>query len=118
MVFGSRGSEVGHVFNVVNQGGVVRFLDGQTGRQGLLADETQGEGGHGIGQGRWTVNVPSRLPLTQCAEHPEGEASAGNPHGCWVSGESAPICTKSTISPGCRFPCPRSRKPAPANDAS
>lgn len=32
IVFGSRGSEVGHVFNVVNQKGVVRFLDGQTGK--------------------------------------------------------------------------------------
>jgi hypothetical protein len=32
IVFGSRGTEVGHVFNVVNQGGVVRFLDGQTGK--------------------------------------------------------------------------------------
>jgi len=31
IVFGSRGSEVGHVFNVVNQSGTVRFLDGQTG---------------------------------------------------------------------------------------
>lgn len=32
IVFGSRGSgEVGHVFNVANQNGVVRFLDGQTG---------------------------------------------------------------------------------------
>jgi hypothetical protein len=33
IVFGSRGpNEVGHVFNVVNQNGVVRFLDGQTGQ--------------------------------------------------------------------------------------
>lgn len=32
IVFGSRGSEVGHVFNVVNQKGVIRFLDGQTGK--------------------------------------------------------------------------------------
>ncbi|TAG46818.1 MAG: hypothetical protein EAZ30_11500 [Betaproteobacteria bacterium] len=32
IVFGSRGAgEVGHVFNVVNQGGAVRFLDGQIG---------------------------------------------------------------------------------------
>jgi len=31
VVFGSRGSEVGHVFNAVNQGGTVRFLDGQIG---------------------------------------------------------------------------------------
>ena len=31
IVFGSRGSEVGHVFNAVNQNGVIRFLDGQTG---------------------------------------------------------------------------------------
>lgn len=31
VVFGSRGSDVGHVFNAVNQGGTVRFLDGQTG---------------------------------------------------------------------------------------
>jgi filamentous hemagglutinin len=33
IVFGSRGpNEAGHVFNVVNQNGVVRFLDGQTGQ--------------------------------------------------------------------------------------
>jgi filamentous hemagglutinin len=32
IVFGSRGpSDAGHVFNVVNQNGKVRFLDGQTG---------------------------------------------------------------------------------------
>jgi filamentous hemagglutinin len=36
IVFGSRGSEVGHVFNVVNQNGVVRFLDGQTGTAASL----------------------------------------------------------------------------------
>lgn len=36
IVFGSRGNEVGHVFNVVNQNGVVRFLDGQTGRAATL----------------------------------------------------------------------------------
>ena len=39
IVFGSRGEgEVGHVFNVVNQNGTIRFLDGQTGR----AAETAG----------------------------------------------------------------------------
>ena len=33
IVFDSRGpGEVGHIFNVVNQDGVIRFLDGQTGR--------------------------------------------------------------------------------------
>ncbi len=32
IIFGSRGpGQVGHVFNGVNQAGVVRFLDGQTG---------------------------------------------------------------------------------------
>jgi filamentous hemagglutinin len=31
IVFGTRGSGIGHFFNVVNQGGVVRFLDGQAG---------------------------------------------------------------------------------------
>ena len=31
VVFGSRGTETGHFFNVVNQNGTVRFLDGQTG---------------------------------------------------------------------------------------
>ncbi|MBL0419251.1 hemagglutinin repeat-containing protein [Ramlibacter sp. AW1] len=37
IVFGSRGNgEVGHVFNVVNQNGIVRFLDGQTGRAASL----------------------------------------------------------------------------------
>lgn len=33
IVFGSRGQgQVGHVFNVVNQKGVIRFLDGQIGK--------------------------------------------------------------------------------------
>jgi len=36
IVFGSRGEEVGHVFNIVNQNGVVRFLDGQTARAASL----------------------------------------------------------------------------------
>ncbi|MFW5443462.1 MAG: toxin glutamine deamidase domain-containing protein [Methylococcaceae bacterium] len=32
IVFGSRGSQTGHVFNVVNQKGTIRFLVGQTGK--------------------------------------------------------------------------------------
>jgi len=37
IVYGSRGSDqVGHVFNVVNQNGTIRFLDGQTGRAAAL----------------------------------------------------------------------------------
>ncbi|OEZ51824.1 tRNA nuclease WapA precursor [Duganella sp. HH105] len=36
IVFGSRGQEVGHVFNVVNQNGVIRYLDGQTGKAAVL----------------------------------------------------------------------------------
>lgn len=32
IVYGERGGGTGHVFNVVNQNGVIRFLDGQTGR--------------------------------------------------------------------------------------
>lgn len=37
IVFGSRGGgEPGHVFNAVNQNGVIRFLDGQTGRAASL----------------------------------------------------------------------------------
>jgi hypothetical protein len=32
IVFGARGSDPGHVFNAVNQGGVVRFIDFQNGR--------------------------------------------------------------------------------------
>lgn len=32
IVYGSRSGGVGHVFNAVNQNGVVRFLDGQTGK--------------------------------------------------------------------------------------
>ena len=32
IVFGARGERPGHVFNVVNQNGTVRFLDGQTGK--------------------------------------------------------------------------------------
>ncbi|WP_181405178.1 toxin glutamine deamidase domain-containing protein [Aestuariibacter sp. GS-14] len=36
IVFGSRGNQVGHVFNVVNQKGTIRFLDGQTGKAATL----------------------------------------------------------------------------------
>ncbi|HID7867701.1 TPA: DUF637 domain-containing protein, partial [Pseudomonas aeruginosa] len=39
IVFGSYGpGQPGHVFNVVNQNGVVRFLDGQTGKPANLGD--------------------------------------------------------------------------------
>jgi hypothetical protein len=31
IVYGSRADTYGHVFNGVNQGGVIRFLDGQSG---------------------------------------------------------------------------------------
>ena len=32
-VYGAHpGNQLGHVFNVVNQGGVIRYVDGQTGR--------------------------------------------------------------------------------------
>ncbi len=41
IVFGVRDNGVGHVFNVVNQKGVVRFLDGQTGRAAALDGYTQ-----------------------------------------------------------------------------
>ncbi|MFJ2285200.1 toxin glutamine deamidase domain-containing protein [Pseudomonas iridis] len=39
IVFGSYGAgQPGHVFNVVNQNGVVRFLDGQTGKPANLSN--------------------------------------------------------------------------------
>ncbi|WP_418910521.1 toxin glutamine deamidase domain-containing protein [Achromobacter xylosoxidans] len=39
IVFGSYGlGQPGHVLNVVNQNGVVRFLDGQTGKPASLGD--------------------------------------------------------------------------------
>ena len=31
IIWGTRGTDPGHVFNVVNQGGTIRFLDGQIG---------------------------------------------------------------------------------------
>lgn len=41
IVFGARGlGELGHVFNGVNQGGTIRFLDGQSG--GLATFQGQG----------------------------------------------------------------------------
>lgn len=41
IVFGSRGpGETGHMFNVVNQNGTVRFLDGQTGKPADLGGYT------------------------------------------------------------------------------
>ncbi|WP_218938879.1 toxin glutamine deamidase domain-containing protein [Pseudomonas sp. ICMP22404] len=39
IVFGSYGpGQPGHVFNVINQNGTVRFLDGQTGRSANLSN--------------------------------------------------------------------------------
>ncbi|WP_415873997.1 hypothetical protein [Burkholderia ubonensis] len=37
-MFGARGDEVGHFSNVVNQGGTIRFRDGQTGKPINLSD--------------------------------------------------------------------------------
>jgi hypothetical protein len=42
IVFGSRGSGPGHVFNVVNQRGTVRFLDGQSGTAANVGDGFNG----------------------------------------------------------------------------
>jgi len=36
-------------------------------------------------------------------------ATAVNPHGYWVSGESAPICTKSTATPANTLPLSRTQ---------
>lgn len=41
IVFGSKGANAGHVFNVVNQGGTVRFIDVQAGT-GASFDGYQG----------------------------------------------------------------------------
>lgn len=41
IVFGSRGANAGHVFNVINQGGAVRFIDFQSGT-GASFDGYQG----------------------------------------------------------------------------
>lgn len=32
-MFGSRGADVGHVFNAANQRGTIRFIDFQSGRE-------------------------------------------------------------------------------------
>ena len=37
IVYGSRSGGVGHVFNAVNQHGIVRFLDGQTGKAAVVS---------------------------------------------------------------------------------
>jgi hypothetical protein len=37
IVYGERAGGIGHLFNVVNQGGVVRYLDGQTGQVASFA---------------------------------------------------------------------------------
>lgn len=42
IVFGSRAGKPGHFFNVVNQNGTVRFLDGQSGGSADLADGFNG----------------------------------------------------------------------------
>jgi filamentous hemagglutinin len=39
IVFGVREGKPGHVFNVVNQNGTIRFLDGQTGKAAVFADD-------------------------------------------------------------------------------
>lgn len=36
IVWGTRGAAEGHAFNVVNQGGVIRFLDAQRGGAAVL----------------------------------------------------------------------------------
>lgn len=36
IVFGSRGADPGHVWNAVNQGGTIRFIDFQSGRAASL----------------------------------------------------------------------------------
>jgi hypothetical protein len=36
IIFGARQGSIGHVFNAVNQAGVIRFLDGQTGTVATL----------------------------------------------------------------------------------
>lgn len=36
IVWGTRGAAEGHVFNVVNQGGAIRFLDAQSGGTATL----------------------------------------------------------------------------------
>jgi hypothetical protein len=41
IVYGVREAGVGHVFNVVNQNGIIRFLDGQTGRAAELSGYVQ-----------------------------------------------------------------------------
>jgi hypothetical protein len=38
IVFGARKGRIGHVFNAVNQAGIIRFLDGQTGMVATLTD--------------------------------------------------------------------------------
>ncbi|MEV4778540.1 toxin glutamine deamidase domain-containing protein [Burkholderia sp. LMU1-1-1.1] len=40
IVYGSRSGGVGHVFNAVNQNGVVRFLDGQIGKAAVVSGYT------------------------------------------------------------------------------
>lgn len=37
IIFGyKKGSNMGHVFNVINENGVIKYLDGQTGRRAKL----------------------------------------------------------------------------------
>lgn len=38
IIFGARSGDIGHVFNAMNQAGVIRFLDGQTGAAAVLDD--------------------------------------------------------------------------------
>jgi hypothetical protein len=40
IVYGGRAQGIGHIFNAVNQGGVVRYLDGQTGQAASFAGYT------------------------------------------------------------------------------
>jgi hypothetical protein len=40
IVYGSRSEGVGHVFNAVNQNGLVFFLDGQTGKAAVVSGYT------------------------------------------------------------------------------
>lgn len=58
IVYGGRSGGVGHVFNAVNQNGVVRFLDGQTGKAAVVSGYT---GFRFLRSNQWIRSIAPRL---------------------------------------------------------
>ena len=92
--------------------------------EGLPTLVDRAETGNGEGRdaehpgSRWSRRNSSRIAVTSAelssknCSRSNSLSREGNPHGCWVSNESAPICTKSTTTPA--WPSTRRIPPQPS----